>query len=94
VLTVVPVAGDSNEVKPSILIDTELGKPYPLGSGGSAPALSPVAIPPGGAIANLWPHPYSAAEVDTPEEIAIRLTKTKAAVLEVIDLLKQAGVLT
>jgi hypothetical protein len=92
VLTVVPVAGESNEVKPSILIDMALGAPYALGSA-PAPAGSPVPIPPGGAIASLWPHLYTPAELDTPEEVTIRINKLKAAVLEAIALLKQAGVL-
>jgi hypothetical protein len=33
-LTVVPVASDSSEVKPSIMIDGGLGAPYALGTGG------------------------------------------------------------
>ena len=44
VLTVVPVAADSSEVKPSIMIDAELGTPYPLGGGITlfdAPLISP-----------------------------------------------------
>jgi hypothetical protein len=53
----------------------------------------PVAIPVGGAIASLWPYPYSAAECDTAAELAVKLTKSNAAVLELVALLKQAGVL-
>jgi hypothetical protein len=52
-----------------------------------------VPIPPGGAIANLWPHLYTPAELDTPEEVTIRINKFKSAFLELLELLKQAGVL-
>jgi hypothetical protein len=36
-LTVVPVAADSSEVKPSIMIDAGLGAPYALGGSGNDP---------------------------------------------------------
>lgn len=63
-----------------------------LDSGGVPGAAHPIAIPLGGAIAVLWPYPYGAAEVDTPEEVAIRLSKLKAAFIELVGLLKAAGV--
>ena len=62
-------------------------------AGGGGGARAPLAIPAGGAIASLWPHPYTPAEVDTPAEVAIKLTKSNAAVLEMVELLKAAGVL-
>lgn len=60
------------------------------GGGGGGP---PVAIPLAGAISALWPYLYGPAEVDTPEEVAIKLNKLKAAFIELVDLLKAAGVL-
>lgn len=60
---------------------------------GGSPAPRPaIPIPPGGAIAALWPLPYGPSEVDTPEEVALRLSKFKAAFIELLALLRQAGV--
>lgn len=53
----------------------------------------PIPIPPGGAIAALWPLAYGPSEVDTPEEVAVKFNKLKAAFFELLMLVKEAGVL-
>lgn len=52
-----------------------------------------VAIPPDGAIAALYQGVYAPADLDTPQEVALRVSKQLAALNELVDLLKAAGVL-
>ncbi len=54
---------------------------------------APIPIPPGGAIDALWTGVYTAADFDTPAEIAIRVQKQLDAIQELVALLKVAGVL-
>lgn len=52
-----------------------------------------VPIPPDSIINELWLIPYTPAEVDTPQEIAPKFTKTNEIIAAILDLLKKAGVL-
>lgn len=61
-------------------------------SGGGTPSVArPFVIPANGAIAALWPLAYGPSEVDSPEEIAVKFNKLKAAVFEILMGLKEAG---
>ncbi len=53
----------------------------------------PVAVPIGGAIDELWDGVYQAKDFDTAIETAIRVQKQLDAIQELVELLKQAGVL-
>jgi hypothetical protein len=63
-------------------------------SGGTAPPVGvAVPIPPGSPLASIWTPAYTAAEVDSPDEIAVKFTKNNDQWEQLIALLKQAGVL-
>lgn len=64
--------------------------PIPQGAGGDR---APIAIPPGSPLAAIWTPAYTSAEVDSPDEIAIKLTKNNDQWEQLIALLKEAGVL-
>jgi hypothetical protein len=70
------------------------GVDAPWSIGAAAPPVGQaVTIPPGSPLDSIWTPAYTAAECDTPEKIAVKLTKNNDQWEQLISLLKQAGVL-